>query len=127
MPVVKQMLGIRIVYVQHGKGQPPLPGQGPKPVYPGGGLLASADQLPGICPVFPQQHVHQIPSIVDDDVGAKFQRLPKVLPVFRLGGPKPAEHLHPLRRQGRAYVVLGGQGVAARGPHLRAPRPQHQG
>ena len=118
--VVIIMLALRIVDVHHREGQHPGAGAGVQAVDAGRRLLRAAEQVFAQMRIVPAQQVQQVAAVVDDEIRAARERLDEQAAVFRCVHAVHGIGLHAHGRKARRHVVLRGQGIAARGMHLRA-------
>ena len=114
------MLALRIVDVHHREGQHPGAGAGVQAVDAGRRLLRAAEQVFAQMRIVPAQQVQQVAAVVDDEIRAARERLDEQAAVFRCVHAVHGIGLHAHGRKARRHVVLRGQGIAARGMHLRA-------
>ena len=96
-------------------------------MYAGGGFLAQsvdAGQHGGVLVV---DHAREVAAVVEQQVGVPRlavleDGLLDAPVVFGLGLALPREHRHAVGRHGRGGVILGGEDVAGRPPHLCSQR-----
>ncbi len=112
------MLAGGIVHQHHREFQCVLAIQGAQAVDTGGGLLTTADHVRQQVPVFGMNHVHQVSSVVDDQVRTGCDHGTDAVLILFGRGAVQGEHMHALGGQGGGHVVLRAEGIATGGPHF---------
>ena len=63
--------------------------------------------------------MHQVASVVDDDIGSAGDYLADIVHIFLLRAAVPGEYLEALMHESGGHVVLGGKGIGTGDVHLR--------
>lgn len=125
--VVKEMLAVRVVDAEHGEVQLARGRTAAQADHAGGGFLAAAAQVFGPFRVFLVQNVHHVAAVINEHVGLFAQDAAQIVVVFFRGAAVGGVDGHAAFAERSAYVVLGGEGIAARRKDVGAALMQHLG
>ena len=113
------MLAVSIIDQHHGELELLGIVHGLQPEDACSGLLASAYDIGNQMPVFGMDHVHQVASVIDDDVRTRFNDLADTVHVFLFRSPVDSKDIEPLVDECGRDIILGGKRVASGDEHLR--------
>ena len=124
--VIKKILAISIVNSDHWERQMTRSGQRLEAVHTRGGLLAAAHQVGDQILALAVQHIHQITTVVNNQLRRAFERLTQIHVIFLARAGVGSKNSNAAIYQRSCNLVLSGQRIAACYHYVGAGVLQHQ-
>ncbi len=126
VPVVEQVLHLRIVHVDRGEEQRPGAGERPKSSDPRGRLFSRAPDLTSVLARAVDER-DQVGAVIDDDVRVGLEHRPDPVPIGGHGLPLLGARVDPGLAERRHGIVVGRERVAGREADIGASRLEREG
>ena len=124
--VVKEVLAVRVVDVDHRVVELACLFAGEQTVNTRRGFLGTADQILAVFAAFAVEQMRQVAAVVDHDIGAEGKGLLQMLLIFFVGDTAPCVDLKARIDKCRRNVILRGQRIASGNVNLCTAGSQRQ-